>query len=332
MFQFSEEHQREWVETLDWLRRLQTAPSTDYDGFWPTSRGELEQHLLGAGEREVVASAPRPTGLPEPIPAAVDEVARRAAQIEVDLEDSHDFQGLFLGGGHSEVPVAHRQVFDAKCRNLVVMDNSGALDDFDGCDLLGDWEREVCVGYVRDRLFKEGATAQQRNRVEPEHLELFVCEPWAVDDSGEPLYPYWVKRDLAKAQGVTLGSSWKDVRGLPWKEVKALPLNTYSKFYEQDFNNRSARTRQADFMGTGLPAVVGLHLQDANFRRPALIQRQPFGQLHYVCTVGSKKERENGTCLPEEAMSRIDLSLERVRLKKRLQPELNKDLPFNASS
>ena len=188
-------------------------------------------------------------------------------------------------------------------------------------ELLGDWEREICAGFVSARIYPENSTPAQRRspKFEPESLEILVCEPWAVDSkTKEPTCPLWVFRDMAAARGCPpVDTSWETVKKLPWKEVTALPLATYHKFYEKDYTNkRMSSILDQDFMGSGLRAIVRLDLQKSNNNKPSLVQVQPYAQLHYTCEVESQLERRNGVKLPKEALDRVKLSMERAHLRK----------------
>ena len=89
----------------------------------------------------------------------------------------------------------------------------------DSC-FLGDWEKEVQVGYVRERVYPDHFTAQQRKKEEPEALELHLCEPWGVNvKTKEPILPHWLFCQIVKERyGRVVPSTWEDVKRLPWRE------------------------------------------------------------------------------------------------------------------
>ena len=48
-------------------------------------------------------------------------------------------------------------------------------------------------GVEKEKWLREHFTAQQRKKEEPEALELYLCEPWAVDvKTNEPFLPHWL--------------------------------------------------------------------------------------------------------------------------------------------
>ncbi len=265
----------------------------------------------------------------------------------MELEEDFDFQGIFLGGDYKEFNVGHRQVFDARKGNLVVLDNSSAQDsdpqsnsvrfqilnvwkmvafskrlipniqaDTSGSEgvekekdsgFLGDWEKEVQVGYVRERVYPEHFTAQHRKKEEPEVLELYLCEPCAVDvKTNAPFLPNWLFCLVAKElHGVVVPSTWEDVKRLPWREIQSMPLRIHEACYSDTFTNDGQRTFDENFMGTGVKARVRFDLQKANRHCKTLLQIQPFGQVHYTCQLEDKDERSSGALLPEDALERI---------------------------
>ena len=321
-FKFSEALKAEWADTFAWLGRLQSATSKPFSGFWPLLTDDLQSHLL-AVDVEPVRLAPRPEGLHEPIPEELLATATEAAELSIEIENG-DFQGLLLTGSYRETGEAIRQVYDARRGNFVILDASGGVDDDVPSEhLIGDWEREVCVGFVRERIYAPGLTDKQcrSRKVEPENLEIFLCEPWAVHhETGEPVCPYWVYRQLSALKGKQVDTSWEAVKRLPWREVTALPIPTFQAFYAKDYTNDNHRTRETNFMGSGLAAIVRLDLQDANKRQKAALQVQPFGQLHYTCQMETAMERRHGVKLPEDALHRVEMSLKRTKLRKLFRP------------
>ena len=109
---------------------------------------------------------------------------------------------------------------------------------------------------------------------------------------------------------------------LPWKEVLALPLPVYESVYKHVYGNTSRHVWDDNFMGSNIPAMVRLDLQRANRNHRLLLQQQPYGQLHYTCMLEDGGERERGAILPLVAINRIDKTLRRVRLQKRLHAAL----------
>ncbi len=196
------------------------------------------------------------------------------------------------------------------------MDTSGTdglEKEKDSC-FLGDWEKEVQVGYVRERVYPEHFTTQQRKKEEPEALELYLCEPWVVSTkTNKPLLPHWLYCQVVKEKhGRDVPSAWEDVKRLPWREIQAMPLRIHEACYSDTFTNDGQRTFDENFMGTGVKARVRFDLQKANRHRKTLLQIQPFGQLHYTCQLGDKDERSSGALLPEDALERIKKSMKRV--------------------
>ena len=88
-----------------------------------------------------------------------------------------------------------------------------------------------------------------------------------------------------------MSTAWEDVKHLPWKEIQAIPVENWRACYQDAWTNTSHKTRDIDFMGTGVPAIVRFDLQDANKKCKTLVQVQPFGQLHYTCVLEDKTER-----------------------------------------
>ena len=322
-FKFSQAFKEEWEETFEWTKRLQSASSRPYTGFWPTEAGQLQNYLdAQPAGGPALDLAPRPEGLQEAIPEEDLLRASEAAELSTELEEK-DFQGVILTGAYAESDQAIRQVYDARKGNFVILDASGAVDDTTPSEhLLGDWEREVCLGFVRERVYAAGLTQREKRsrKTEPESLEILQCEPWAVHSkTGEPVCPLWVFRDVAKAMGKDqVDTSWEAVKHLPWREVVALPVASYQAFYAEAFTNTRGETRDLDFMNSGLCAIVKLHLQDANKRQKTLLQVHPYGQLHYTCTMEDANERTRGVKLPKEALERVELSMRRAKLRKGL--------------
>lgn len=93
---------------------------------------------------------------------------------------------------------------------MVVLDNTRDQDEDMAADdeFLGDWERLVAVGYVRDRIYRpEGMTeAEKKKRItEPESLELALCEPWVTHHStGEAVCPLWLYKIIQEREGITV--------------------------------------------------------------------------------------------------------------------------------
>ena len=319
-FKFSVELKTEWAKTFEWLKRLQFSSSKPFEGFWPLDSGDVESHLRNV-QAEPLQLAPRPEGLQEPIPEDLLHTATQAAALSTELEQ-HDFQGLILSGNNAESDLLILNRFDAKRGNFVILDASGGIEEGTPSeDLIGDWEREVCVGFVRERIYAPNVTPAQRRstKTEPESLDIQLCEPWAVHHStGKPVCPLWIYRQIAGAKGKQVDTSWEAVKRLPWLEVQALPIPTFQAFYAKDFTNKSRLTRDFNFMNSGLAAVVRLDLQDANLRQKTAIQRHPFGTLHYTCQLDSKLERRQGVKLPEDALLRAEKSMKRARLMRRL--------------
>ena len=73
-----------------------------------------------------VNHASLPTGIHAPIPDEMNNLAEEIARLSEEIEEDFDFQGIFLGGNYKEYNVGHRQVFDARKGNLVVLDTSSA--------------------------------------------------------------------------------------------------------------------------------------------------------------------------------------------------------------
>jgi hypothetical protein len=322
---FSDEYVAKWDETFRWLEDLQQLESSPFSGFWPLSPKDLLDHLTDV-ERwspSQLGLAPRPEGLASPIPEAMVSIADEAARIQVEIEDHIDFQGVFLSGESAETDVGFRQVYDARKGNLVVLDNSRPDEGDDLPDeYLGDWERLVTVGYVRERIYPEGMTEAEKKKrsTEPESLELALCEPWVTHHStGEAVCPLWLYKILQEREGRTVKTSWEDVKHLPWKEVQAIPYATYQACYKSSWTNTGDKIRDPSFMGTDVPAIVRFDLQKANKNCKTLLQVQPYGQLHYTCVLEDKTERARGAKLPEEALARIAMSMRQVCLRKTLK-------------
>lgn len=94
-----------------------------------------------------------------------------------------DSSYLRLLGGIREHDNAHVQYHAPARGNLVVLDTTSASYSLEEQDvLLGEWEKEVAVGYVK-KIFKSTPTSESES---PEIVELDVvnCEPWAVDIQG----------------------------------------------------------------------------------------------------------------------------------------------------
>ena len=326
---FNDNYVAEWDKIFNWLEDLQDSETSLYTEFWPLSQEDLKDRLSDPDiERwgpEELGLAPRPEGLVSPIPEAMAAVADQAAKIQVHIEDHMDFQGIFLSGDAAEDDVGFRQVYDARKGNLVVLDNTMDEDagDQPGDDeYLGDWERLVTVGYVRERIYPEGMSEKEKRKrsTEPESLELALCEPWVTNHStGEALCPLWLYKILKEREGHKVSTAWEDVKHLPWKEIQAIPVELWLACYKDSWTNHNSKTREPDFMGTGVPAIVRFDMQDANKKCSTLVQVQPYGQLHYTCALENKAERQRGAKLPEEAMSRIAMSMTLVSHRKTLK-------------
>ena len=327
---FSDKYVAEWDKILHWVEDLPDSESRPFTGFWPLSPRDLQDHLSDVDVERWSPSelglAPRPEGLVSPIPEAMALIADEAAQIQVEIEDNMDFQGVFLSGESAEDDVGFRQVYDARKGNLVVLDNTWDKDaegDLPADDeYLGDWERHVAVGYVRDRIYPKGMTEAEKKRrnTQPESLELALCEPWVTNHStGEAVCPLWLYKKIQGREGNNVSTAWEDVKHLPWKEIQAIPVENWRVCYQDAWTNTSHKTRDIDFMGTGVPAIVRFDLQDANKKCKTLVQVQPFGHLHYTCVLEDKTERPKGARLPEEAIARIAMSMRQVSLRKTLK-------------
>lgn len=324
IFKFSDEVRLEWSDTLEWIRELQDAEASGYDEFWPVETADVTEYCQQHSNRinlyrHMVSSvAELPVGLQTRLPAEILALAEKIERLRTELADNIDFQGIFVGGDDAELDVGHRQVYDARKGNLVVLDN--CLDKEDQVGLLGEWEKSVSVAYVRERIYPEGFTAQQKRREDPEALELCLCEPWAINvQIGDPLMPLWLFRDMMKSKfGKEISTEWKDVRKLPWKEIQAIPMSVFEACYKESFV-LSSRTLDKDFMGLGVEAVVRLDLQRNNKKCRSLVHTQPYGQLHYTCTLEDKDEREKGTFLPDDGLKRIELSMLQVNMQKQLE-------------
>ena len=303
----------DWEETLDWLRALQSSERRPFEDFWPLSPSELADHVEECAPLLRLPLAPRPDGLQEPIPEDLSSAARQAALLRTELEDHFEAQGMFVSGAGE----GHRQVYDARRGNLVVLDNRDQVANGAGEDeFLGDWEQYVFVGYVIERLYPKDATAKEKRSNDPEELLFKMCEPWAVDEvTREPVMPLWLH---AMTSSTFVSTAWEDVWHLPWKPVEALPVHVYESVYAKDYTNTSPQIHEANFMGSGIPAVVNLHLQSANKNRKELVVKQPFAQLQYTCMV-DKEEKTTGALFPREAFDCIEKQMELVALKKGLR-------------
>jgi len=90
---------------------------------------------------------------------------------------------LRLLGGVREHDRANIQYHAPARGNLVVMDSTSASYSSEEQDaFLGEWEKEVAVGYVK-KVFKSTPSSEGEC---PEIVELDVvqCEPWAINNEG----------------------------------------------------------------------------------------------------------------------------------------------------
>ena len=308
LYQVSVSVQDEWEHTFDWLEDLQLQEAEEFPGFWPLDPEELEDYIEENSPLDGLRLAPIPQGLQEPIPDAVSTNARLAAAIRTDIDDRLDFQGLF----RRRDGIGYRQVFDAKRGNLVVLDARGAVDAEDD-DFLGDWEKEVFVGYVRSTRYREGASEDEKQEEDPEEIEILCCEPWSVDpETGKADRPLWLVKATSASPVCT---TWEHARHLLWKPVHALPMSVYRNVYEASYTNTRPITRDPDFMGSGIPAIVRLDLQEANYNQAALVLKQPYAQLQYTC-IADPSEKTDGARFPQEALDRIERHMELVQLGK----------------
>lgn len=309
LFRFSEARRAEWRNTLAWLRRLENSSPRDFEGFWPLSPEEASDWLEDLPLQDIVRLAPRPGGLRERLGEELVAPAAEAAAIAVELEDNVDFQGILT----SEDTSGFRQVYHARRGNVVLMEPTASSED--SANLLGDWETEVCVGLVRSVEWGEGAN---RNRDDPEGLQLLLLEPWVESEStGGALMPLWLYAEAMAEKGQQVDTSWAAASKLPWKEVQAIPLRTWRAFYEASLSRYDSRTLTEDFMASGRKAIHNLHLQPNNLNQKTLVQNQPYAVLHYCCQV-AKDEREAGVKLPEECLTRVAMSMRRAALQRRL--------------
>ena len=299
----------EWVETISWLQDLETSERRPFTGFWPLNPEQLSEYIEMSAPLVRLPLAPRPDGLLEPIPSALSCTARQAAELQVEIQDKFEYQGLFVRGNGE----GHRQHYDARRGNLVVLDNRGQISNGASEDsFLGDWEQHVYVGYVKERISPKNATRKEKLNNEPDELSFYLCEPWAVDEDNEPLMPLWLYEATC---GRLVSTAWDDVWHLPWKQVEALPLSVFEAVYKNDFTNTSSATRDKNFMGTGVEAVVRLDLQEGNTYSKGLIVNQPYGMLQYTC-VTDPEEKNLGAFLPQEAFECINKQMELVALRK----------------
>lgn len=323
MYEFSESQKQRWLQDVDWVDSLQVSDEAEYPDFWPLDKQDVTDWLQNLREPTPAGSSSsqeqsltRRPNINRPLPLRPSEellaVARRLAEIEERIADKFSYQGIVLSGAARTDDSGHLAYMDARAGNLVLMDvRSADWSEVPPESLLGDWERTICVGYVRKRIMKPGAG----RKADPEELELAICEPWHEDASG-PVCPLWVHRDKCLLAGVPPPpTTWEAVQNLTWRDVKALPLSVYDSFYKSAFTNTRRETHDDDFMGLGVPAKVNFHLQKANFNQHTLIQKQAYSCLQYTCQLtGGKEEREAGVRLPRDALECVALSLERETL------------------
>ena len=127
---------------------------------------------------------------------------------------------------------------------------------------LGDWEKEVQVGYVRERVYPEHFTAQHRKKEEPEALDFYLFELWVGDvKTNEPFLPHWSFCQVVKElHGGVVPPTWENVKRLPWREIQSIPLRIHEACYSDTFPNDDQRTFDDNFMGTGVKARVRVRI------------------------------------------------------------------------
>lgn len=323
MHEFSSDVREEWDRLKVWLNDLQTSERRPYTGFWPTCKEDVSVFLDSVCRQTTTEPTPLQTrpadGFPSRLPDDVINTAIAAARLEDHLARNVDFEGLRLGGNSAEDGRRgrHRAIHDVKRGNLVVLDNSSADNGEEG--LLGDWEKEVTVGIVRNRLREDDSTGVGPREV-PAKLELIVCEPWMLSpDTGEATMPLWLHREVSEEDVAT---TWDHAKYMAWKPVEALPLLTVNTFYKDSFTIDRPITRDTNFMGTNVEAVVRLDKQKSNRKSKALLQNAVYNpnHVHYVFQLEAG-DREEGALLCDEGIRRIDHSIQLAKLRNRLEAD-----------
>lgn len=357
-YSFSRRDTEEWRSLVNELSALQSRPRQPLPDsiFWPSSRESLEEWLEeeaplgGAHEPELLPIQARTLAVQQRDQRVLSlgELARKLVDAQEDLREL-DWDPVTTVGAARENDTGIRQVYDARARNLVVIDNSESGFHPSTPGLLGDWQARFLVGYVRARHERaenqqprllsqeEEATKKRARREARKHaalwgpdfdssgveLDVVLCEPWTIDPvSKTPLQPLWVSRDAALATNQDpVDTSWEVAKKLPWKPVKALPLHSYEEFYSQKDPRPSTRRQTPDFMEHGVSAVTSLKdlSEVPDSKGEVLVVRRGLKDLRHTLTLEAHETRATGVLLPADGVRHMELTEEIRTLRAELE-------------
>lgn len=357
-YSFSRRDVEEWSALVAELSALQNRPRQALPDsiFWPDSRESLEEWLeeesplQGGNEAQLLPIQARTlvTQQRDQRVLTLAETARKLVDAQEELREL-DWDPVTTVGAARENDTGIRQVYDARARNLVVLDNSVSGFNPSTPGLLGDWQARYLVGYVRARhesvveqpsrelSTEEQAARNRARRAARKHaatwgpdfdnsgveLDVVLCEPWTIDPvTKTPLHPLWVSRDVALATDQDpIDTSWEVAKTLPWKEVKALPLLSYEEHYAATDRRPSTRRQTPDFLEHGVSAVTSLKdlSEVPDSQGQVLITRRGLKDLRHTLTLEAHESRATGVLLPADGLRHMELTDEIRALRAELE-------------